>query len=286
MNKGSLFFHLHHHTLPRQRAGAERGGEERATTRTTCKKGDVVRPSVRWWKRCWPAAASSSPSTGGEKERIIGGPAAHLRAAEEEEESVGTHFESKQPLRLLLLFPPSPRTAPAPTVRPTKGIRPVRRGGRGERNCAAGKDARGTRKLRARMRGRSGGELPSSELLLVERSRYHRGGCSTHFSLRRRRGGKGYRERGSGLRSPFLALHCHGSALSLSLSGLAGGEATRGCRAFACDSDPFSFGRERMQGYGQTAEKRRRGAIGGIYQTARHSTRRAVFIAFFYVGDW
>ena len=285
MNKGSLFFHLHHHTLPRQRAGAERGGGESNNPNDVQEGG--CRPSVRPLVEAMLAGRGLffSFHRGRKREN-------NRRSRRPPAGSGGGGGERGDPFRKQAASPPPPPFPPQPAngagadgpSDEEDSARP--QGGRGGKELRCGERRARDSKVARAHEGRSGGELPSSALLLVERSRYHRGGCSTHFSLRRRRGGKGYRERGSGLRSPFLALHCHGSALSLSLSGLAGGEATRGCRAFACDSDPFSFGRERMQGYGQTAEKRRRGAIGGIYQTARHSTRRAVFIAFFYVGDW
>ncbi len=149
----------------------ERGRREQQPERRARRGMSSVRPSAGGSDVGRPRPLLLLP--GGEKERIIGGPAAHLRAAEEEEESVGTHFESKQPLRLPL-FPPSPRTAPAPTVRPTKGIRPVRRGGQGGKELRCGERRARDSKVARAHEGRGGGELPSSALLL-ERSRYHRG---------------------------------------------------------------------------------------------------------------
>ncbi len=264
MNKGSLFFHLHHHTLPRQRAGAERGGEERATTRTTCKKGDVVRPPVRWWKRCWPAAASSSPSRGRKREndRRSRRPPAGSGGGER-----GDPFR-KQAASPPPPFSPQPANGAGADGPSDEGDSARPQGGRGGKELRCGERRARDSKVARAHEGRGGGELPSSALLL-ERSRYHRGGCSTRFSLRRRRGGKGYRERGSGLRSPFLALHCHGSVLSLSLFGLARGRSNKRMSGFRVRLRPVFF-RARAHAriwYGQTAEKRRRGAIGGIYQT-------------------
>ena len=131
--------------------------------------------------------------------------------------------------------------------------------------------------------------MPSSALLLVERSRYHRGDDAQPASLSGGGEGEKATERGGAGCGPLswhsiamVALFPYPYPASLGEKqqedvGLSRATQTRFLSGeSACKDMVWADG-------GETA---RRGAIGGNYQTARHSTRRAVFIAFFYVGDW
>ncbi len=200
MNKGSLFFHLHHHTLPRQRAGAEReGGREQQPERRARRGMSSVRPSAGGSDVGRPRPPLLLP--GGEKERIIGGPAAHLRAAEEE--SVGTHFESKQPPRLLL-FPPQPANGAGADGPSDEGDSARPQGGRGGKELRCGERRARDSKVARAHEGRSRGELPSSALLLVERSRYHRGGMLNPLLSPEGERGKRLQREGERAAVPFL----------------------------------------------------------------------------------